>query len=113
MQVTDEFEWRMQIGQHRISSDRKPLSTLPQLLTTVSALRRVIEGVESLKFCPGNEDDKYFSVQAARKGIFKDSTGKICMKKLCLKLFYLIRIKSGCIVCERSLQLPYHSLCVL
>lgn len=75
MNIADSFEWTLQVGAGKIESDRKPLSALPQMLTTVSAVVSVMKGMDSFRFCPGNEDERYFPIQAARKGVFKDSTG--------------------------------------
>lgn len=50
---------------------------LPQALTSVSNVLKAIEMLESLQFCTGNNDVSYFCLQAARKGRFMDSTGKI------------------------------------
>ena len=47
------------------------------MLTSVPSVREVIKRLEFLYFCIGNAADKYFSLQAARKELFKDSTGKI------------------------------------
>ena len=53
-----------------------------------------------MKFCPGNEDEGYFHIQAARKGIFKDSTGKMLYSEIVV-FQYLSHL------------LPYDSLCVV
>lgn len=60
-----------------MESSRRLLSSLPQFITTVSSVLRVIEGIDSFSFCRGNEDEKYFSVQASRKGVLRDSTGTL------------------------------------
>ena len=52
----------------------------------MSAVLTVIEGMASFKFCCGNEDEKYFSVQASRKGLFKDSTGKVFGSLCCVNV---------------------------
>ena len=77
MQITSNFEWTVQIRGEKISSNRKPLCALPQVLTIVSTLMRVTECLDSMRFCPGNMDEKYFPIQAAKKGVFKNSTGKL------------------------------------
>ena len=82
VQITGGFEWTMQIGGDKIGSDREPPSTLPQVLTTVSAVMRVIVGIDSLKFCPGNEDERYFPIQAARKGYSRIPQVKCCIQRL-------------------------------
>ena len=43
-----------------------------------SSVNNVITAIQFLgeySFCCGNDDEKYFAVQAERKGIFKDPTG--------------------------------------
>ena len=77
MQITECFEWAVQIGGNKINSGRQPLSALPQVPTTVLAVKSVLEGIDCFNFCFGNKDKKYISLQAARNGIFKDSTGKL------------------------------------
>ena len=91
MEVKEDLSWTLQVGERRIASDNIPLAALPQTLNSVSKVRRLIEGLETLKFCTGNEDEKYFPVQAARKGLFKDPTGVIsCVfKKHKLSLFVI------------------------
>ncbi len=75
VEITGDLAWSLLIGVKRIESNTKPLVGLPQMLTSVSTVRVVIEQLESLAFCKGNEDDKYFPVQEARKGVFKDPSG--------------------------------------
>ena len=41
----------------------------------MSSIRDVIKLLDSLHFCIGNADEKYFPLQDARKGVFMDSTG--------------------------------------
>lgn len=76
IEVKGELDWSVLIGGSSLSSQCDVLSALPSCLCSVTNVRKVIDGLESLHYCTGNEDQKYFSVQAARKGVFKDSTGK-------------------------------------
>lgn len=50
---------------------------LPQSLSSVSLVMKVVCFLETCGFCMGNEDDKYFCLQETRNGIFMDSTGKL------------------------------------
>ena len=115
MEVKEDLSWTLQVGKRRIASDNIPLAALPQTLNSVSKVRRLIEGLETLKFCTGNEDEKYFPVQAARKGLFKDPTGVIsCVfKKQIVTICNSCRISTGGFTCEGSLWLQNHSLHVL
>lgn len=75
IEATEDLAWSLQIGQHRIDSHSKQLGALPQTLLSPTDVKRSIDGLESLHFCTGNEDARYFPLQAARKGVFKDSSG--------------------------------------
>lgn len=69
--------WSLQIGRQQLKSNSKQLCALPQTLSSVSSVRLSVKGLESMQFCTGNEDSKYFPVQAARKGIFKNPSGEL------------------------------------
>ena len=71
-------------------SDKEPLTRLPQVLSSVSAVRRLTDDLATLKFCPGNEDEKYLVLQEARKGVFKDATGKIAVLSVLIIIIVLI-----------------------
>ncbi len=63
------------VAGHCLPSDAELLAALPQNLNTVRDVKKVIDGLDSLQLCTGNDDERYFSIQAARKGVFKGSTG--------------------------------------
>lgn len=115
MEVTEELTWSLQIGQQRVESRSKHLGALPQVLTSLSNVRHSVEGLESLHFCTGNEDSKYFAVQAARKGVFKDPTGA-CYLPVYYKFVIVIfthRINGNSNLHKGSFQLWDYSLFVL
>lgn len=80
IEVVVDFKWTVRIGSSiRLQLNSGPLLDLPQTLNTLNQLRRVTERMESFKICTGNENEKYFPLQAARKGML-DSTGNGCGK---------------------------------
>lgn len=115
IEVKGELDWSVLIGEGRLSSDCSVLAALPHSLSSVTNVRKAISRLESLHYCTGNEDEKYFSVQAARKGVFKDSTGKTCVTGVKIYVYLLLHYRSECccIVCSRPLQLPYCALHIL
>lgn len=75
MNVLSDFRWNLAIREYVIESADDPLGTLPQELSSVANVVKVIKALESLQFCVGNEGNRFDSVIAARKGEFMDSTG--------------------------------------
>ncbi len=108
MEVTEELTWSILIGRQQIESHSKQLGALPQALTSVANVRRSIEGLEALKFCTGNEDSRYFPVQAARKGVFKDPTGNsnlvILVLGRWLQRTFAILLRFHCIIFTQQVQ---------
>ena len=45
------------------------------LYSSVSRITELLERLDKAKLCFGNPDEKYFGMQAARKGRFMDSSG--------------------------------------
>ncbi len=69
-----DFSWRLLLAGHPCEEPLDFLQ-LPQKLHTVQDVRKVIDNLNGLQLCAGNDDDRYFTIQAARKGTFKDHTG--------------------------------------
>ena len=42
---------------------------------SISKVLNLMERLESLQYCTGNEDEKYFPYRRQKKGQFMDSTG--------------------------------------
>ncbi len=63
------------VAGRQLPSDAELLASLPQKLDTVGELKTLLTGLHVLKLCIGNDDERYFDIQAVRKGIFRDSTG--------------------------------------
>lgn len=77
IEIAIDFSWKVCVAGVGYASSSDLLATLPQVLASAGKVRQAIDGLESLYFCTGNGDEKYFSVQAARKGVFKDYTGSL------------------------------------
>ena len=75
--MLEDYTWLVQVGDKTVHSAGQPLSSLPQLITTVSKLIQSIHRLDGLNVCVGNADEKYHPLQVARKGVFRDPTGII------------------------------------
>lgn len=70
-----------------IESANDPLQTLPQKLSSVADVMKVIKALESFRFCLGNEGDRFDSLIGSRKGQFKDSSGNINLTSVSRSVF--------------------------
>ena len=71
IKINEDFSWSLTSLGNVIKSCLHQFNRI----TTVVILDNVIRFLESCHFCSGNEDKKYFPIQAKRKGLFKDSSG--------------------------------------
>lgn len=70
-----QIHWSVHTEQQVKQSGHTSLATMPQQLSTVSDVGETLQFLQSYHVCTGNEDENYFILQAARKGIFMDFTG--------------------------------------
>jgi len=56
---------------HILPSDHSSLLALPQLLSSASNVKLVLERLDSMGICTGNQDEKYFPLQRQGKGSSK------------------------------------------
>ena len=75
---------------------------VPNKIISVSSLLETITLINSSSFCCGNEDSRFFPLQAERHGKFNDASGIIilanCMINFSCKLFSIVGRFNDCYV---------------
>lgn len=72
LEICEDFTWVVRSQGNMIElSD----TSLPSTLTTVACVVEAVKFLQSCHFCCGNEDKRFYPLQAERKGMFKDITG--------------------------------------
>ena len=76
LSVNDDFSWNVVAVGKRLSSTSDLLSTMPQSVSCVRDVLLVIEFLDSLVPCPGNEDKKFLPLITSRNGSFPSASGE-------------------------------------
>ena len=63
------------------------LDPKPTQLRSAVEVSSLLQAIDTCHYCNGNEDERFFPLQAARKGVFKDASGNIYLYSLHLKTF--------------------------
>ena len=74
LEISNDFTWTVRSLGNLVELKDKTIMCSPRI-TSVEILVNVINFLTTCHYCCGNEDEKYFSIQADRKGVFKDVTG--------------------------------------
>ncbi len=100
MVINANFTWKIVVGKKELKSSLAPFDILTQRVVSVSGVIEVVRYIESCHLCVGNNDKRYFELQAARKGKFMDSTGIAFIYGSHAIISYLLtfRIKTGCLL---------------
>ena len=70
MIICIDLSWHARVHGHTLHASCPPLSSLPQTITSVDNVRRVLKYLKSCTVCIGNSDDKYIPLIWPRKGNF-------------------------------------------
>ena len=76
LSVNDDFSWNVVAVGKQLSSTSDLLSTMPQSVSCVRDVLLVIEFLDSLVPCPGNEDKKFLLLITSRNGSFLSASGE-------------------------------------
>ena len=59
LNINPEFNWTLHYLQHQLSAESLLLSPLPDIVNSVTVVVKLIETLDSAKFCIGNSDAKF------------------------------------------------------
>ena len=75
--ITEDFSWSLQLHGRSIEPHAcRILSAVPQRLVSAELVGQLTYQLEQSSICPGNPDEKCFSLAASRKGIFMSHSGR-------------------------------------
>ena len=123
IKMVDDFSWSLQVYGHPIESHTcSILSAVPQHLVSAELVGQFALQLEHCSVCPGNSDEKFFSLAAAKKGTFMSHTGEYaCLSYAyfngCVVVTYLLCYHEGYISCigsevvARTKLHPYKTIC--
>ena len=72
-----DLHWYICVESKKLSPSDKVLSAMPQIISSVVCVQEVINFLNGLVLCCGNEGEIFRPLIAARKGFFLSTTGKI------------------------------------
>ena len=75
LEILPDFSWSFHIHGKSLDLTRTHLDPQPKKLQSAIALSSLLMAIDSSHYCTGNEDERFFPLQAARKGVFKDASG--------------------------------------
>ena len=75
--VHQDFFWHVHVKEQKLTTCSPPLSTMPQVISSVADVGDILEFINSCVTCSGNNDDKYAPLIASRKGNFMNASGMI------------------------------------
>ena len=75
MIICIDLSWHVRVHGHMLHASCPPLSSLPQTITSVDNVRRVLKYLNSCTVCIGNSDEKYIPLIRPRKGNFMNIAG--------------------------------------
>ena len=98
LSVTDDFSWHVVAGGNKLSSTSERLSAMPQPVSCVRDVLHVIEFLDSLVPCCGNNDKKFFPLSMSRNGSFPSASGKNFVFFFVFPLVHVYTCTCGCAV---------------
>ena len=75
--IHQDLVWRVCVKGKKLTTCSPPLSSMPQVISSVADVRDLLEFIHSCAICSGNSDDKYGPLVASRKGNFMNASGMI------------------------------------
>lgn len=81
--INADMSWEASVQGHKLLSSCDVFLSLPQVVRTVSDIKTVLHYVDSCSICMGNDDKKFEPLVSSRKGNFMNSSGMLCMFRLC------------------------------
>ena len=65
----------LQLKERRLESSLNVFRSLPQVLSSVRDVQRIVEYVDGCVLCSGNEDERFVDLLSSRNGAIMDATG--------------------------------------
>ena len=75
--VNIDMSWEVTVLGSKLPSSCAILSSLPQIIGSMSHIKSILAYVDSCSVCIGNNDEKFHSLVTSRDGDFMDSSGMI------------------------------------
>jgi hypothetical protein len=75
LEVLADHCWKFRIQGKQIDLSHTHLNYLPSKLQSAAAVSNLLQAINSCCYCSGNEDKRFFPLQASRKGMFMDASG--------------------------------------
>jgi len=69
------LSWLLHISKSKVQPNHQLLDGLPKIIGSVLDLNRILDFLNAVNLCTGNDDDKYRELIKARKGNFMDPSG--------------------------------------
>ena len=77
IKITNDFSWSLQLHGRSIEPHAcSILSAVPEHLVSAELVGQLTRHLEQCSMCPGNCDEKFFSLVTSRKGTFMSHSGK-------------------------------------
>ena len=117
LSVMDDFSWHVVAGGNKLSSTSELLSAMPQPVSCVRDVLLVIEFLDSLVPCCGNNDKKFLLLSTSRNGSFPSASGKnfVFLVSTCTCIYTYMYMHVQCVlhVLHVSIQLYVILMCIL
>ena len=73
--IHQDLVWHVCVKGQKLTTCSPPLSSLPQVISSVADVRDLLKFIHSCDICSGNSDEKYAPLVASRKGNFMNASG--------------------------------------
>jgi len=84
------ISWLLCISKSKVPPNHKLLAALPKMIGSVLDMNRILDFLNAVNVCIGNDDDKYQELVKARKGNFMDPSGLLISINLSLLMYFQV-----------------------